>query len=107
MFFYANNEKIYPVYVSKHNSYCEKHVILLIIPNWDRWRYLAAKILSALLRGITSKHHDDFQCLNCLHSFATKNKLDLHKKVCENKDFCSVAMLSEDTEILESISESW
>ena len=39
-----------------------------------RWHYLAVKKLSALLRGITSKHHGDFYCLNCLHSFATEKK---------------------------------
>ena len=46
-----------------------------------------SKKLSALLRGITSKHHGDFCCLNSLHSFATEKKNKVHKKVCENKDF--------------------
>ena len=41
-----------------------------------------------------------FYCLNCLHSFATENKRESHKKVCENKDFCNVLMLSENTKIL-------
>ena len=94
--FYAEKEKIYPVYVSKHNSNREKHVILLMIPNREKreakskgWlHYLAVKELSALLRGITSKHYGDFYCLNCLHSFRTKNKLKMHKRVCKNKDFC-------------------
>ena len=36
-----------------------------------------------------------------LYSFRTKNKLALHKKVCEYKDFCNVIMSSEDTRILE------
>ena len=58
------------------------------------------KKLSAFLRGITSKHNGDFCCLDCLHSFATENKRESHKKVCESKDFCNV-MLSEDTKILE------
>ena len=59
-----------------------------------------SKKLSALLRGITSKNYSYF-CLNCLHSFRTKNKLESHRKKCENKDFCSVIMPSEDTKILE------
>ena len=58
-----------------------------------------SKKLSALLRGITSKNYSYF-CLNCLHSFRTKNKLESHRKKCENKDFCSVIMPSEDTKIL-------
>ena len=39
--------------------------------------------------------------MNCLQFFRTKNKLELHKQVCENKDFCNVIMTSEDTKILE------
>ena len=31
----------------------------------------------------------------------TKNKFESHIKVCENKDFCSVAVPSEDKKILE------
>ena len=48
-----------------------------------------------------SKYHEDFYCLNCLHSFATENKHESHKKVFENKVFCTVVMLSEETKILE------
>ena len=66
-----------------------------MIPNREGWPYLTVKRLSALLRGIMSKHHSDFCCLNCLYSFRTKNKRELHKKVCEN-----VVMPSEDTKIL-------
>ena len=58
-----------------------------------------SKKLSSLSRGITSKNYGDF-CLNCLHSFRTKKKLESHRKVCENKDFCSVIMPSEDTKTL-------
>ena len=56
------------------NSNCEKQVILLMTPNEEEWHYLAVKNLSALLTGVTSKHQDDFYCLNCLHSLAKKNK---------------------------------
>ena len=101
---YAKKEKIYPTYVLKHNSNLEKQVILLMIPNGEKWHYLAVKRLSAaLLRGVPSKHHGNFYCLNCLHSFATENKLESHKKVCENKDFENKDFLitpSEDTKIL-------
>ena len=59
------------------------------------------KTISILLRGITSKHYGDFYCLNCLHSFATENKLETHKTVCENKDFCNILVPYEETKILE------
>ena len=97
---YAKKEKVYLVYVSKHNSNGEKQVILLMIPNGKRWHYLAVKILPAFLRGIMSKHLGDFYCLNCLHSFATESKLESHIKVYENIDFCNVVMPSEDAKIL-------
>ena len=40
-------------------------------------------------------------CHNYLHSFATVETLESHKKACGNKDFCNVIMPSEDTKILE------
>ena len=56
---------------------------------------------SVLLIQVTSKHRDDFYCLNWIHSFRTKNKLESQKKVCEKKDFCNIVMPSEDTKVLE------
>ena len=61
----------------------------------------SSKKLSALLRDITSKNNGHFYCLNCLHCFRTKNKLESHKKVYENKDFWDVITPSKDTNILE------
>ena len=73
-----------------------------MIPNVQKWHYLAIKIkLSALLRGMTSKHYSDIYCLNCLHSFRTKNKFKSHKEVCGNKDFFNKIMPSKETKILE------
>ena len=53
------------------------------------------KKLATLLRGITSKHHGDFYCLNCLYSFRTENKLQSHEKLCKNEDFRGIVMPSE------------
>ena len=49
-----------------------------MIPNKTKLLYLAVKELSALLRGISSRNDGDFYCLNCLHSFRTKTKLETH-----------------------------
>ena len=46
---------------------------------------------------IMLKHDCDFYCIICLHSFRMKNKVESHKKLCENKYFCDVAMFSKDT----------
>ena len=75
-------KNIYPAYVSKRNWNLWKQVILLMIPNRGRWHYFAVKSLSALLWGITSKHHGDFYYLNCLYSFATENILESQKNTC-------------------------
>ena len=93
---YAEKEEICPAYVSEHNSDCKKQ-FLLMIPNEEGWHCLAVKKISALLRGIMSTHHGDFYWPNCLHSFAIQNKRDSHEKAWESKDFCNVAMPSEDT----------
>ena len=64
---------------SKYNKVHENQVILLMITDGKQWLYLALKKLSALLRGITSNHKEEFYCLNCFHSYSTKLKL---KKQC-------------------------
>ena len=71
-----------------------------MIPNVEGWNYLAVKKLSVLIIGITSKHKDNFYCLNCPHSFRTKRKHESPKEVCENKEFCNIFMPSEHTKIL-------
>ena len=59
------------------------------------------KKLLSLLRGIISKYHGGFYCLNCLQSFATAKKLESHQNACANKDFCNVVMPSKDAKILQ------
>ena len=61
------------------------------------------KKLSALLRGITSKHEGDFYCLNCFHSYKTKDKLKKHENVCKNHDYCYVEMPIEVNKMLKYI----
>ena len=75
-----NTKKIEVAYKSKYNLTQEKQVILLMISNGENWHYLTVKNLSRLLRGTTSNHVGDFYCLNCFHSYRTKNKLEAHKK---------------------------
>ena len=76
-----NTEQIRPAYVSKYNSNRENQVIILIITGNKKWHYYAVKSLSALFREITSNHHGDFSCLNCFHSFRTKNVIKTHYDV--------------------------
>ena len=75
-----NTKKIQLAYISKYNLTHNKQIILLMITDGEKWRYLVVNNLSRLLRGITSNHNADFYCLNCFHSFRIKNKLEAHKK---------------------------
>ena len=56
--------------------------------------------MSALLRGVTGNNHGDFYCLNCFRAYTTESKLESHKKVCENHDYCCIEMPNEDNKIL-------
>ena len=71
-----------------------------MISDGQKWHYLVVKNLSRLLRGITSNHKEDFYCLNCFHSYRTENKLEAHKKVCENHDYCHVEMPTKNNNII-------
>ena len=93
-------KKIRLAHKSKHNFKRENQVILLMITDGKKWHYLAVKSVSALLRGITSNHNGDFYCLNCFHSYSTKNKLKKHERVCNDHDYCYEEIPNEDNKIL-------
>ena len=95
-----NTKKISIAYKSKHNLTREKQAILLMISNGEKWHYLTVKNLSGLLRGITSNHNADFYCLNCFCAYSTKNKLEKHKKICENHHYFHVEMPTKDNNII-------
>ena len=94
-----NTEKIRHAYKSKYNLNRKNQIILLMITDGEKWHYLAVKSLSALFRGITSKHEGDFYYLNCFQSYTTENKLKKQKKVCDNHDYCYVKMPEKDNKI--------
>ena len=79
-------------YKSKYNLAHENQVILLMISDGEKWHYLTVRSLSALLKGIISKHKGGSYCLNCFHSYRTKELLEKHMKVCEDKDYCYIEM---------------
>ena len=87
-----NTKKIQLAYRSKYNLTYDKQMILLMIIDGEKLHYLVVRNLSGLFKGITSNHYGDFYSLNCFHSCRTKNKLEAHKKICENHDYCHVEM---------------
>ena len=95
-----NTKKIEIAYKSKYNLIRDNQIILLMISNGENWHYLAVKSLSRLLRGISSNHDGDYYCLNCFHSYRTENKLNVHKKICENHDYCNIEMPSPNNNLI-------
>ena len=89
---YTKKWEIHLAYVSIHNSNGKKQVIFLMIPNGEGWHYLGVKEVSALLRGITLKHHSGFYVWIAFILLQVKTNLNFAKKVCENKDFCNTVM---------------
>ena len=85
-----NTKKIEIAYKSKYNLVRDNQILLLMISNGENWHYLAVKSLSRLLRGITNNYDGDYYCLNCFHSYRTENKLNAHKKICENNEYCNI-----------------
>ena len=103
MYLPHNTKKLHVAYKSKHNLNREKQVILLMINNGKNWHYLVVRNLSGLLKGITSNHKEDFYCLNCFCAYSTKNKLEEHKKICENNKYCHVEMATKDNSTIKYI----
>ena len=77
-------------YKSKYKLKRENQVILLMIIDGKRLHYLAVRSLYVLFCKIISNNEEDFYCLNCFHSYSTKNRLNKHKDVCENHDYCYI-----------------
>ena len=92
--------KIHLAHKSKHDLTREKQVILLMVTDGEKWHYTAVTRLSGLLRGVAGNNNGDFYCLNCFHAYRTENKLEKHKKICENHDYCHVEMPNEDNKII-------
>ena len=88
-----NTKKVEIAYKSKYNLIRDKQIILLMISNGENWHYLVVKNLS-------NNHDGDYYCLNCFHSYRTENKLNAHKKICENHDYCNIEMPSPNNNII-------
>ena len=95
-----NTKKIEIAYNSKYNLIRDNQIILLTISNGENWHYLVVKNLSRLLRGISSNHNSDYYYLNCFQSYRTENKLNAHKKICENHDYYNIEMPSPSNNII-------
>ena len=76
-----NTKEVRHAYKSKHYLSRENKISLLMKTDGKQCHYLAVKSLPSLLRGIKSKHDGEFYCLNCLHSYSTRDRLQKNMKM--------------------------
>ena len=74
--------------------------MFLLVPKKIEIAYKSKYNLIRLLSGISSNHNSDYYCLNCFHSYRTENKLNVHKKICENREYCNIEMPSPNNNII-------
>ena len=89
---YNEEEKVYPLKLSKYTG--SKHdIILLLIKDGDNSHYCLVKNISALLSSQINKHKGTCNiCLNCFNGFNTPESLNNHKEYCYNNECVKINM---------------
>ena len=99
---HPTDKKLSLIRKSDHNHKRQRIVdFLMITDNEINWHYLTVKKMKRLIGGVTSKHHGDFFCRNCMHSYRTENVLKKHERLCNNHDYCEIIMPKPSKNILE------
>ena len=89
---YNEEEKVYPLKVSKYTG-CKHDIVLLLIKDGKNSHYCLVKNISALLSSQINNHeHKRYFCLNCFNSFKSPDSLDKHKEYCYNNECVKISM---------------
>ena len=89
---YNEEEKVYPLKVSKYTG-CEHDIVLLLIKDGEKSHYCLVKNISALLSSQINNHKGTrYFCLNCFNSFKSPDSLDKHKEYCYNNECVKISM---------------
>ena len=89
---YNEEEKVYPLKVSKYTG-CEHDIVLLLIKDGEKSHYCLVKNISALLSSqINNNDHKRYFCLNCFNSVKSPDSLDKHKEYCYNNECVKISM---------------
>ena len=89
---YNEEEKVYPLKVSKYTG-CKHDIVLLLIKDGENSHYCLVKNISALLSTqINNNDHKRYFCLNCFNSFKSLDSLDKHKEYCYNNECVKIVM---------------
>ena len=94
---YNENEKVYPLKVSKYTG-CKHDIVLLLIKDGEKSHYCLVKNISALLSSQINNHKGTrYYCLNCFNSFKSPDSLDKHKEYCYNNECVKISMPPQNT----------
>ena len=94
---YNEEEKVYPLKVSKYTG-CEHDIVLLLIKDGENSHYCLVKNISALLSSQINNHKGTrYFCLNCFNSFKSPDSLDKHKEYCYNNECVKISMPPQNT----------
>ena len=89
---YNENDRVYPLRVSKYTG-CEHDIVLMLIRDVENSHYCFVNNLSALLASQLNGHdHTRHFCLRCLNSFNCKKSLDDHKEFCYTHECTKINM---------------
>ena len=94
---YNEDDKVYPLKVSKYTG-CKHDIVLLLIKDGENSHYCLVKNISALLSSqINNNDHKRYYCLNCFNSFKSPDSLDKHKEYCYNNECVKISMPPQNT----------
>ena len=94
---YNEEDKVYPLKVSKYTG-CKHDIVLLLIKDGENSHYCLVKNISALLSSQINNHeHKRYFCLNCFNSFKSSDSLDKHKEYCYNNECVKIMMPPQNT----------
>ena len=94
---YNEEEKVYPLKVSKYTG-CKNDIVLLLIKDGENSHYCLVKNISALLSSQINNHKGTlYFCLNCFNSFKSPDSLDKHKEYCYNNECVKISMPPQNT----------
>ena len=71
-----------------------------MITDGEKRHFTSVRSETRLFRGVFSKHHNDYYCLNCTYSYRTENALKKQERLCLNNKDCLVKLPFKNQRIL-------
>ena len=89
---YNENDRVYPLKISKYTKR-KNNIVLLLIKDGENSHYCLVKNLSALMTSQINTHKSSRNfCLNCFNCFNTIDSLNKHMEYCYNNECVKIVM---------------